>query len=163
MDKQIQAALLQMIQHNQGDQKRIEHSLKVFGYAALLGKMEGLAAEVQYILELTAVLHDIGIRVSENKYGFSDGKKQETEGPPVARQMLEKLEVSQAVIERVCFIISKHHTFSAIDGIDFQLLVEADFLVNSVEEEVSREGIQKFVELNFKTDSGRKLMAELFA
>ena len=163
MDSQIQAALLQMIQHNRGDQKRIEHSLKVFGYAALLGKMEGLDAENQFILELTAILHDVGIRVSENKYGFSDGKKQETEGPPVARQMLEKLEVYPAIIDRVCFIISKHHTFSAIDGIDFQLLVEADFLVNSVEEEVSHEGIRKFVELNFKTDSGRKLMAELFA
>jgi uncharacterized protein len=163
MDKQIQAALLQMIQHNRGDQKRIEHSLKVFGYASLLGKMESLNPENQHILELTAILHDIGIRVSENKYGFSDGKKQETEGPPVARQMLEKMEVNPAVIDRVCFIISKHHTFSAIDGIDFQLLVEADFLVNSVEEEVSREGIRKFTELNFKTDSGRKLIAELFA
>jgi uncharacterized protein len=163
MDRPIHAALLQMIRHNRGDKKRIEHSLKVFAYAALLGKMEGLDPENQFILELTAILHDTGIRVSENKYGFSDGKKQETEGPPVARKMLEKLEVNPAVIERVCFIISKHHTFSAIDGMDFQLLVEADFLVNSVEEEVSPEGIRKFVELNFKTGSGRKLIAELFA
>jgi predicted ribosome quality control (RQC) complex YloA/Tae2 family protein len=35
-------------------------------------------------------------------------------------------------------------------------------LVNSVEEEVSPEGIERFVELNFKTESGRKLIAELF-
>lgn len=162
MDNQIQAALLQMIQHNRGDQKRIEHSLKVYSYASLLGRMESLDPANQFILELTAILHDIGIRIAEDKYGFSDGKKQETEGPPVARQMLEKLDINTAVIDRVCFIISKHHTFSAIDGIDFQLLVEADFLVNSVEEEVSREGIKKFVELNFKTNSGRKLIGELF-
>ncbi len=162
MDNQIQAALLQMIQHNRGDQKRIEHSLKVYSYASLLGRMESLDPSNQFILELTAILHDIGIRIAEDKYGFSDGKKQETEGPPVARQMLEKLDINTAVIDRVCFIISKHHTFSAIDGIDFQLLVEADFLVNSVEEEVSREGIKKFVELNFKTNSGRKLIGELF-
>jgi uncharacterized protein len=162
MDNQIQAALLQMIQHNRGDQKRIEHSLKVYSYASLLGRMESLDPANQFILELTAILHDIGIRIAEDKYGFSDGKKQETEGPPVARQMLVKLDINTAVIDRVCFIISKHHTFSAIDGIDFQLLVEADFLVNSVEEEVSREGIKKFVELNFKTNSGRKLIGELF-
>lgn len=163
MDNQVQSALLQMIRHNQGDQKRIEHSLKVYGYARLLGNMEGLDNETQLILELTAVLHDVGIRVAEMKYGYSDGSKQEAEGPPVARLMLEKIGVSPATTDRVCYIISKHHTFSAIDGIDFQLLVEADFLVNSVEEEVSPEGIEKFTGLNFKTDSGRKLIQELFA
>ena len=114
------------------------------------------------MLGLTAILHDIGIHVSEAKYGYSDGQKQEIEGPPVAREILENLSVDAEVVDRVCFIISKHHTFSAIDGIDFQLLVEADFLVNSVEEEVSPEGVKKFVELNFKSDGGRKTIGYLF-
>ena len=162
MDNQTTAALQEMIRRNGGDQKRIEHSLKVFGYARLLGKMEGLSPEKQFVLELTAILHDIGICVSEAKYGYSDGEKQEIEGPPVARQILERLSVDAEVIDRVCFIISKHHTFSAIDGIDFQLLVEADFLVNSVEEEVSPEGVKKFVAMNFKSDAGRKTIGYLF-
>jgi uncharacterized protein len=162
MDNQIAAALLEMIRRNRGDQKRIEHSLKVFGYAQLLGSMEGLNPEMQFVLDLTAILHDIGIHVSEAKYGYSDGKQQEIEGPPVARETMEQISVDPEVVDRVCFIVSKHHTFSAIDGIDFQLLVEADFLVNSVEEEVSQEAVQKFVALNFKTESGRKLIGELF-
>ena len=162
MDNQTTAVLLEMIRRNSGDQKRIEHSLKVYGYAQLLGKLEGLSPERQFILELTAILHDIGIHVSEAKYGYSDGQKQEIEGPPVAREILENLSVDAEVVDRVCFIISKHHTFSAIDGIDFQLLVEADFLVNSVEEEVSPEGVKKFVELNFKSDGGRKTIGYLF-
>jgi HD superfamily phosphodiesterase len=162
MDKQIALALLEMINRNRGDQKRIEHSLKVYGYAQLLGRLEGLTPEKQFILELTAVLHDIGIHVSEAKYGYSDGQKQEIEGPPVAREILENIAVDPAIIDRVCFIVSKHHTFSAIDGIDFQLLVEADFLVNAVEEEVSSDGVDRFVELNFKTESGRKVIGELF-
>lgn len=161
-EKQIASALLSMFRANRGDKKRIEHSLKVYGYAQLLGRMEQLDQELQYILELTAILHDIGIYVSEAKYGYSDGHKQETEGPPVAREILENIGVSPEVADRVCFIISKHHTFSAIDGIDFQLLVEADFLVNSVEEEVSPEGVKRFVELNFKTGSGKKVIGELF-
>jgi len=41
-------------------------------------------------------------------------------------------------------------------------LVEADFLVNAVEEGVSAEGAGKFVSMNFKTESGRKLIMELF-
>ena len=162
MDNQTTAVLLEMIRRNSGDQKRIEHSLKVYGYAQLLGKLEGLSPERQFILELTAILHDIGIHVSEAKYGYSDGQKQEIEGPPVAREILENLSVDAEVVDRVCCIISKHHTFSAIDGIDFQLLVEADFLVNSVEEEVSPEGVKKFVELNFKSDGGRKTIGYLF-
>ena len=162
MDNQTTAVLLEMIRRNSGDQKRIEHSLKVYGYAQLLGKLEGLSPERQFVLGLTAILHDIGIHVSEAKYGYSDGQKQEIEGPPVAREILENLSVDAEVVDRVCFIISKHHTFSAIDGIDFQLLVEADFLVNSVEEEVSPEGVKKFVELNFKSDGGRKTIGYLF-
>jgi HD superfamily phosphodiesterase len=162
MDNQIAEVLSEMIRRNRGDQKRIEHSLKVFGYAQLLGRLERLDSRQLLFLELTAILHDIGIRVSEIKYGYSDGHLQELEGPPVAREILEKLEYDSEIIDRVCFVISKHHTFSAIDGIDFQLLVEADFLVNSVEEEVSPEGVQKFVDLNFKTGSGCKVIGELF-
>jgi len=161
-EKLIAAAMLRMFNANRGDQKRIEHSLKVYGYAQLLGRMEGLNPEQQFVLELTAILHDIGIHVAEAKYGFSDGHKQEVEGPPVAWEILQQIGVSREVIDRVCYIISKHHTFSAIDGIDFQLLVEADFLVNSVEEEVSPEGIARFIELNFRTESGRQVIGELF-
>ena len=162
MDKLITSAMLEMIHRNKGDKKRIEHSLKVFGYAQLLGRMEGLSFERQFVLELTAILHDIGIYVSEAKYGHSTGQLQELEGPPVAREILLHLLVNPDIVERVCFIVSKHHTFSCIDGIDFQLLVEADFLVNAVEEDVSPEVVEKFISLNFKTESGRKLIRELF-
>lgn len=162
MDNQIASALLEMFRCNSGDQKRIEHSLKVFGYAQLLGRMEELSVEDQFVLELTAILHDIGIHVSEAKYGYCDGHLQEVEGPPVAKAILEKLSVAPNIIERVCYIISKHHTFPAIDGLDFQLLVEADFLVNAVEDAVSPDGVQKFVRLNFKSESGRKTISSLF-
>jgi len=162
MDNQIALTLQEMIRRNRGDQKRIEHSVKVFGYAQLLGRLENLDAEAQFVLELTAILHDIGIHVAEKRLGYCDGHLQEIEGPPVAREIMENIGISTVVVDRVCFIISKHHTFTAIDGIDFQLLVEADFLVNSVEEEVSPDGAKKFVTLNFKTKSGRMVIGELF-
>lgn len=161
MDNQITAALLEMIRRNSGDTRRIEHSLKVYGYARLLGLMEGLSTEKQFVLELAAILHDIGIHVAESKYGYSDGHKQEVEGPPVAREILESISVTPEVVDRVCFIVSLHHTFSAIDGLDFQLLVEADFLVNAVEEEVSPEAGKKFVQMNFQTESGKSILAAL--
>ncbi|MEI6274334.1 MAG: HD domain-containing protein [Prolixibacteraceae bacterium] len=163
MDKQIAEVLSEMISRNRGDKKRIEHSLKVYGYAQLLGNLTGLTKEKRFVLELTAILHDIGIHVSESKFGISDGNKQEVEGPPVAREIMENIAVNPKIVDRVCYIISKHHTFSAIDGIDFQLLIEADFLVNAVEEGIDPEGIANFVTQNFKTESGKKLIGELFA
>ena len=44
-----------------------------------------------HILEAAAYVHDIGIKVAEEKYGKCTGKLQEQEGPAVAREMLEKL------------------------------------------------------------------------
>jgi len=48
-------------------------------------------------------------------------------------------------------LIGNHHTYDKIDGIDFQILVEADFLVNIYEDEINKESIKsikiKFLEL----------------
>jgi len=151
-----------MMQRNSGDIRRIEHSLKVYSYARLLGIAESLDDQTLKILELTALLHDIGIHVAERKFGKSSSYYQEIEGPPVAREILKSLEYDPVIIERVCFIISRHHTFTAVDGIDFQLLVEADFLVNSTEDQLSDHQIISFAKNIFKSNSGLIYLKLLF-
>lgn len=153
---------LAMMQKSSGDTKRIEHSLKVFGYVRLLGVAENLDDKTLEILELTALLHDIGIHVAERKYGTSTSHYQEIEGPPVAREILSALDFQPEIIERVCFIISQHHTFTAIDGIDFQLLVESDFLVNSIEDHMTDHQIINFARNIFKSESGLMYLKLLF-
>jgi len=162
MDSKIAKVAFSMMQRNCGDTKRIEHSLKVFGYAQLLGVAESLDDRTLEILELTALLHDIGIHVAEKKYGRSTSHYQETEGPPVAREILIAFDVKPEIVDRVCFIISKHHTFTAVDGIDFQLLVEADFLVNSTEDHLSNHQITHFAKNIFKSESGLMYLKLLF-
>jgi uncharacterized protein len=162
MDNRIAKVALAMMQKNKGDSRRIEHSLKVYAYALQLGITEGLDAKTLEILEITALLHDIGIHVAEQKYGTSSSHHQEIEGPPVGREILTALDFSSEVIERVCFIISKHHTFSAIDHIDFQLLVEADFLVNSTEDHLTDDQITNFAENIFKSKTGLAFLKILF-
>jgi len=162
MDKRIDKVALAMMQKNCGDTRRIEHSLKVYSYARLLGIAESLDDQSLEILELTAFLHDIGIHVAERKYGKSSSHYQEIEGPPVAREILKSLEYDPGIIERVCFIISRHHTFTAIDNIDFQLLVEADFLVNSTEDHLSDRQIISFAKNVFKSNSGLIYLKLLF-
>lgn len=163
MDNKIAKVAVAMLQKNRGDIKRIEHSLKVFGYARLLGLAESLDETTLEILELTALLHDIGIHVAEKKYGKSTSHYQETEGPPVAREILTSLDFKPEVVDRVCFVISKHHTFTAVDGIDFQLLVEADFLVNSSEDYMTDPQIIHFAKNIFKSESGLMYLKLLFS
>lgn len=119
-----------MIYFNRNDPKRIQHFIKVHRFAQLIGRMEKLDAHTQFITECAALVHDIGIRPAEEKYGHCTGKLQEQEGPAHARRMLEELSIDAADIARVCYLVAHHHTYTDIDGIDYQILVEADFLVN---------------------------------
>lgn len=117
----------EMIKYYKCDAKRIQHFIKVHSFAKLIGQGEGLSGETQEILEVAAIVHDIGIKISEKKYGSSNGKYQEIEGPAIAKEMLVKLGYSTDIIERVCYLVGHHHTYSNIVGEDYQILVEADF------------------------------------
>ena len=151
-----------MIDYYQGQPKRIQHFLKVHAYAKLIGEQEGLDKEILDILEVAALTHDIGIKISEEKYGSSNGKYQEKEGPAVAEPMLCALGYDEAVIDRVLFLIAHHHTYTGIEGEDYQILVEADFLVNLFEDGSSRETAEKVRENIFKTKTGIELLNHIF-
>ena len=107
---------------------------------------------MQHILETAAILHDIGIKIAEEKYHCSTGSLQEKEGPAAARQMLTECGTySDAVIDRVCYLIGHHHTYSNIVGLDYQILVEADFLVNLYEDHADKQAIQTAIDRIFIT------------
>lgn len=158
----INKVTIAMIDYYTGDPKRIQHFLKVHAYAKLIGEQEGLDKETLEILEVTALTHDIGIKVSEEKYNSSAGKYQEIEGPAVAQKMLDELQYEKTKSERVCYLIGHHHTYDQIDGIDYQILVEADFLVNLAEEHSSKQTIESAKNKIFKTKTGIWLINKIF-
>ena len=159
MTERLMAA---MIRYDSGDAKRIQHFLKVHALARLIGTEEGLDSDEMVILETAALVHDIGIRLCEKKYGRCSGDLQEKEGPAEARRLLEELGYPPAVIERVVYLVGHHHTYRHIDGRDYQILVEADFLVNLYEDAVSPEGIRRAYDAVSRTESGRRLCREMF-
>lgn len=158
----IDKVLNSMISYYTGDARRVNHFLKVYGFAKGMGAREGLDPAGQKILEIAALTHDIGIKNSELKYNSSSGGHQQVEGPPEARKMLEALSVDEGIIERVCWLIAHHHTYSQIDSLDYQILVEADFLVNSYEDELSVESIRAIRDKIFRTESGLQLLDSLY-
>jgi hypothetical protein len=151
-----------MIEYNSHDPKRISHFLKVHTLAKLIGEMESLDSDLLFVLETAAIVHDVGIKVAEEKYGNCGGKLQEQEGPAIAADLLTVLNYEPNVIERVCFLVGHHHTYSQIDGMDYQILVEADFLVNFYEENNSVETIRAIFDKIFKTASGRDICRQMF-
>ncbi len=160
MNRLAQTALA-AVKYDAGDSRRIEHFIKVHGYAEIIGKAEGLDARTREILEAAAYLHDIGIKISEEKYNSSSGYYQQLEGPAIAREILSKIGYDEELIERVCCLISRHHKYNGIDGMDCQILIEADFIVNVVEGGVQKETIADIREKIFKTKAGIEILDSL--
>ena len=68
----------EMVSYNRGDAKRIQHFIKVHSFAKLIGETEDLSPAELFVLETAAVVHDIGIKPSEAKYGrYEDGISKE--------------------------------------------------------------------------------------
>ena len=160
--QQLDDLFMDMIAYYDGDPKRIQHFTKVHSYARLIGIGEELDDASLFILEAAAYTHDIGIRVAEEKYGRSDGKLQEQEGPIIAQKMLSQLGFENYIVERICFLIGHHHTYDNIDGLDYQILVEADFLVNLYEDDAGNRAIDKAYKRIFKTETGKKIFRLMF-
>jgi len=151
-----------MITYYAGDIRRINHFLKVHSFAKTIGELECLNESTQEILEIAALTHDIGIKKSEEKYSSSAGSYQQIEGPPEAKKLLEGLGIESETIERVCWLIAHHHTYTDIQGLDYQILVEADFLVNAYEDKMSLTAITGFMTKVFVTETGMKLLKSMY-
>ena len=163
MNLQTAKLMAEAISYDEGDTARIQHFIKVHDLAVTIGTLEDLDEKTMRILETAAILHDIGIHKSEEKYGSGAGHFQEIEGPPEAEGILKNLGgYGDDEIERVKFLIGHHHTYSDTQGMDYQILIEADFLVNLYEEGSGLEAVETARNRIFKTKTGLKFLNEMF-
>lgn len=151
-----------MIKFDKGSAKRIQHFTKVHAYSRYIGVMEELDARTLETLEATAYVHDIGIKVSNDLHGFYNGKLQEELGPDAAKVLLEKVGYEADIVDRVMYIVGHHHTYDNIVGLDYQILVEADFLVNLEEHESDLKAVEAARNNIFKTATGIKMLDLFF-
>lgn len=132
------------------------------GDAKLIAEKEEVDDKTLFIIETAALTHDIGIHLCEEKYGDCSGKLQEKEGPTLAKQLLKQLEFDDDISKRVQCLISHHHTYDHVDGIDYQILIEADFLENIMEDHLSKEALKNTYDRIFKTNCGKTICREMF-
>ena len=129
----ISQIIEKMIAFSDGNIHDIDHFIRVWTYARTIGELENLDRETQFLLEVAAITHDIACPLCRVKYGNTNGKYQEEEGVPMVKEFLSDTGIAEEVIDRVAFLVGHHHTFSGIDGIDYQILIEADYIANATE------------------------------
>lgn len=62
----------------------------------------------------------------------------------------------------MAYLVGHHHTYKDVDGLDYQILLEADFLVNGDESNLTKEAIMKKEKNIFKTKTGIELIKSYF-
>lgn len=158
MKKEI---LLEMENYFGKDAKRINHARRVLGFAEKILEKEGGDRKV---VEAAAVLHDIGIHAAEKKHGSPAGKYQEIEGPPIAENILRKINFPKNYIGEILEIIAHHHSPGKVDTLNFRILYDADWLVNLNDEYdiADKERLGNIIEKIFLTQTGKNMAKEVY-
>jgi len=120
-----------LIDYFGNDFRRITHALEVLKHAE---KAVENTEDCDYeILVASALLHDIGIKQSEEMLGYNNGTTQEKYGPPIAERLLDSINFPPGKTRKVCEIIGNHHSRSRYDYVELKVLKEADRIVNKLE------------------------------
>ena len=158
----VERVPIEMKRYFESDFKRIGHATKVARYAERLCKEEEAHPVVT---TLAAYLHDIGIKEAERKHGSAAAEHQHVEGPPVAREILEKLGAEEGIIAEVCDIIGHHHTPREEETTNFKVIYDADLITNLEEKQKESpsapEHLAKIIEKSFLTRSGREMAEKI--
>ena len=150
---------LRMVEFDQGYPDLIEHFMKVALYTYEIGTKEG--CDTVERLVAAALLHDIGIKVAYEKDGYQTHALQEYYGPLYAKPLLEHLDYEPSDIDRICFMIGHHHSYNYVDNLEFQILFEADALVNMIEDHYTEEQKQGLYDHLLKTETSRFIYHQL--
>jgi HD superfamily phosphodiesterase len=158
----LKRQLLEALEEHFGaDQPRIRHAQAVLAEAESLASRE---AADWHIVVPAALLHDIGIKAAEQKYGSAEPRYQEQEGPPLARAVLMRLGLQLAEVEEVCDIVGRHHSPRPQESANFKVVYDADSLVNLGEAVAGRTSaeLEALVRDRFLTAAGRDRAEKLF-
>ncbi len=155
-------AAAHMIAFYRGDLHDINHFLKVWTFARIIGEQEQLDPHTQLLLELTAIVHDIACPLCRQKYGSADGKKQELESLPLIEAFFSSSQLPPDDIRTIGWLVAHHHTYTDVTRPEHQILLEADYLVNADESGASAAAIRNACAHFFRTKAGIRLLQSVY-
>ena len=152
---------IKLIGSSEGDLHDIEHFMKVWAYAKTIGEKELTGEKERALLETAALLHDIACPLCRVKYGSTRGDLQEKESAALVQEFMREFKTDESFVGELVHIISHHHS-NIEAGVVHRILMEADFLVNACESSYNLEQIKSARAKLFKTDTGKKLLDEIY-
>lgn len=158
----VAEVIRKMVEYSQGNLHDINHFMKVYAYASTIAQGEKLDEQTRKLTEIIAVVHDISCPLCRIKYGNTNGKHQEEESAALIEQFFKGTDLPEEVIERISYIVSHHHTIKNIEEIDYQIIIEADYLVNADESNFSGNNIRNMLDHVFQTETGRFLLQSMY-
>ena len=140
----------------------IAHFMKVYAFAQEIGQLEHLDEQTQMTLEISAIVHDIACPLCRKKYGNTYGKHQEEESEALLKEFFSDMDIDPQMKERIIFLVCHHHTYTGVEGMDWQILLESDFLVNADESKIYANVVPQFEKNVFQTKSGKQFLKILY-
>lgn len=145
------------------DPAQIAHTQRVHDYTRLLAVRSGCARRRIGLLELAAILHDIGCPAARAKYGDCKPPHQEREGARIAAEWLRECpELNGDEKKFIEEAVGSHHRFAEAKRLGFEPLFEADLAVNLLEGYYPVERAGELCRNLVTTAAGRELFRLLF-
>ena len=158
----VSDAIVKLLLEGGGTPHDDEHFMKVWGYAHAIGMSEGLPERVQLSLEYAAVVHDIACPSLRKETGRCDARLQAERGGAMAVEFFRGSGLPPDLVERIVFLVSHHHTYEGVSGMDWRILIEADCIANAVEQGLALPEAALMYERHFRTRTGRAVMRAVF-
>ncbi len=146
---EMSALISLLIQHNTGNPEKVNHILKVCSLARAIAIEEGLSDDKILTIEVAAAVCDIADTGAESAQ--------------VSDMLLLNLGYERSFIEKVHNLIVKNASYEDIQGIEYQILAEANFLVKAFEKRLDKESIVEVLNTVFKTKCGKQYLCDMYA
>jgi HD superfamily phosphodiesterase len=144
------------------DIAQISHTEAVHNFAQLIASLENCNEYQQSLIEMSALLHDIGCPNAKKKYGNTNPPNQEKEGKPLAKAFLDNYPMPDKDKELLAEVVGAHHHLHVLRELGFEILAEADLIVNLLEGYYKMEQAQHLYECFVSTKSGKELYYNMF-
>ena len=92
--------------------------------------------------------------------GTGEGLSEELQ--KITESFLADTGLTREEIARIAYLVGHHHTYEGVEGLDYQILLEADYLVNADESGYSRENILHMRDTVFQTKTGTALLESIY-
>ncbi len=142
MNERIARLMKLAIEYDRGDRRRIHHLLKVHDLTVTIGRLEGVDEATMTTAEAAAIV---------------------AQGPGEARLLMRRTGgFTTAETDRVAYLREHCHDYMSVEGMDRQILLEAEMLVDIHECQLTQEAIENIGRELFKTKTGRQLLDAMY-